>query len=83
MGFLPCERKITRNPKRTKPGQRVRLTWLESAINFYLYFFTAFGWDKAKVDNCDLDYLLEIIVVKDKIEHPEDALQFIDEVKGI
>jgi len=35
------------------------------------------------VDDSELNYLLDLVVVRDKIEHPEDQICYIDEVPGI
>ena len=59
------------------------MSWLEAVTNFYLYFHENYSWSRKQVDDSELNYLLDLVVVRDKIEHPEDQICYIDEVPGI
>jgi hypothetical protein len=41
---------------------------------FYLWAGREFGWSQDIVDNTDLSYFLDLYVLDDKINHPDDYL---------
>jgi hypothetical protein len=51
-------------------------------INLYGSFHVDYGWTQQEIDNTDLDYLLDLLVVKDKIENGEEVepISYIDGV---
>ena len=49
---------------------------------FYIFTRTIAGREK-QVDDSELNYLLDLVVVRDKVEHPEDQICYIDGSAGI
>ena len=46
------------------------LTARETVTAVYMSIYRDYGWTRDDVDNLELSYVCELIVVKDKLEHP-------------
>lgn len=49
-------------------------------VYFYSNFHDAHGWTLNEIDETDLEYLLDLVILRSKINNPAAETVFIDEI---
>jgi len=72
MVLQPTQCENSQTPKRRSGGAvEVALSAYETVINFYASLHSLYHWTQQEIDESDLMYLIDLLIVQSKNSNPE------------